>query len=194
MPRIARNKPKSPQREKTPEQSRLQVWSRTERSQSTGDFKIEAIDIVREYGSRNETADKLSPFNSAEGYLKRECYFLIKKFMTDNSASIKKLSCYSSRTAKQPSYTDNQFYWGLLAIDPAYAAIKERNLILYSRQLLYAHRHNVSSEFLVGFIYQSGSPRSLRVKLDQRKREEEFELVQSRERSANRFGKVWMGG
>lgn len=145
------------------------------------EFIDKVEEIVEEYNIRKKEKSAECPFVSAEGYLKRECYILITNSNTRwHNDFIKKLSVYTNRERRQPSYEENRYYWGLLAIDPSHDMIGHNDLQIYSRQMLYAQRHGVPPEHLVGFLYQSGNQKSIQGKVQDNKREEEFDLVRNR--------------
>ncbi len=142
-----------------------------------------AADVLAEHKALSDTdaPPPPSPFEAPEGYLKRACFQVIQEFRKANAHhAIKKLANYAGRDRRQLTYTDNPFYWGLLAIDPAFSAIEEGSLSLYAKQLLHAANHKVPPEHLVGFIYQSGSQSALKRKVRIGEREEEFLRIRKR--------------
>jgi hypothetical protein len=163
----------------TPAEARLGVRNGTLPSGAT-DFRDDAGEICLECHRIRDAGRSISPFLSAEGYFKRECYLLIRSSLRRDSKAIKTLSKYDWRYPPQPLYTDNPFYWGLLAIDPDHQFVTQRDLNFLSQQLLHAHRHNVPVEYLVGFIYQCGSQSALRSKVRHNLREEDFDMVRNR--------------
>ena len=140
------------------------------------------VDLIRDEHYRLSTGPKgLSPYSSAEGYLKTECYLLLLKYQTRwGHELIKRLTYFGIRDPRQPLYESNPFYWGLLAIDPDFRELKAKDLSLLSKQLLHARRHRIAPQHLIGFLYQCGSQAALRQKVAANLREEAFEDVSRR--------------
>jgi hypothetical protein len=148
-------------------------------------FSEKATEILVECKSRREAKAPKSVFESGTSYLKTECYILIKNYMHwEKRQPIKELSRYDNRDNRQPTYEQNSFYWGLLAIDPIFSQIPEKHVHAYAQQLLYAHLHQVPPEHLVGFLHQSGSPSRLNDKILRGFREDQFLKVRNRTRSS----------
>lgn len=135
---------------------------------SNGRLSLKAADFVRsgtaillESAQLASSAERLPPFKSAGGYFRREAYALIREHL-NSLQTIKQLARYDMREKRQPTIENNVFYWGLLAVDPAHCAVKQADLSLTAMQMLYAHRHGVPPEHLIGFIYQCGSQSHIR--------------------------------
>ena len=141
----------------------------------------EAADRIQAEFVRRKGANGLRPFESANGYFKRAAYALIRRTIAQpgGAGTIKNAIRRFSRLPNSPSYRQNPFYWGLLAIDPYLDTIKQRQyLSLYAQQLLYAHRNAVGPEYLIGFLYQTASQRNLPARLAA-KRPDESLLLES---------------
>lgn len=140
-------------------------------------FRPLARAILESYESRANAGKRGDrPFDSAEGTLKRECYALIRRYRHKHQHEfLKRVSAYDNRRYDQPEYKENPFYWGLLAIDREVKSIGQGNLSEYAGQFLFADKHGVPPEYLIGFIYQSGG-REMRIKIRTDSRDHEFEL------------------
>lgn len=72
-----------------------------------------------------------------------------------------------SRAIRKP-YKGNEFHWVLLGLRSAFSIETDISIELspvavsrFAAQLNYARRHRVPSQYLIGFIYQSGSTESI---------------------------------
>lgn len=135
-----------------------------------------AGDAIQEGYRQRKKLPRLPPFDGKWGFLKREAYRLIRRQITEPGGhrTIKSIVRRWKREPREPSYDDNPFYWGLLAIDPAQDILDQRDLTRFAHQLMYAHRHDVPAHFLVGFLYQSGSTAEVSRKLAEGQREPWF--------------------
>ena len=55
-----------------------------------------------------------------------------------------------------PLYEENPFHWGLLALFGKSKLLTRDERRLFAAEMLYAHRHDVPPEYLLGFVYQVG--------------------------------------
>ena len=141
-------------------------------------FEMAADNIQIEF-KRRRGQKGLRPFENANGYLKRAAYALIRRTIAERggAATIKSAVRRVTRLPDSPTYTENPFYWGLLAIDPHLDAIRKRQyLSLYAQQLLYANRNAVGPEHLIGFLYQTASQRDLSARLESRRPDDSLVL------------------
>ena len=118
--------------------------------------------LAVEVGKRNVGLQKRPPFDTARGYLKREVYRYICERL-DQKAGVSLQWCIEEaregRLPRRPSFRDNPFHWALLGLqNRPELNLKKGEISRFGRQLLYARRHKVPAHFLVGFIYQTGSP------------------------------------
>lgn len=125
----------------------------------------------------------LSPQESANGTLKREAYRVICHYIDKGRAQffehvIRRDGRSLSSVVK---LADNPFHYGLKAMFIDDSVITPPDRSLFANQMLYAYRHRVPPEHLVGFIYQSGSSAALRRKLKEGAIEPGFEAVYRRE-------------
>lgn len=72
------------------------------------------------------------------------------------------------RLPRTPSFEANHFHWVFSALSAAKDWEIDRNKVFrFGRQLLYAERHHVPVEFLIGFLHQTGSPNHIEAKVKQ---------------------------
>lgn len=161
-------------------EARVRVQVSGKRTFDTQAFIDRANEILAEYVRLNELTDYLSPFASASGFFKRESYFLILRYKTQGRYKIlQRLSRYDARELRHPEYRENPFFWGLFAIDPSLSTIGRKNHRFLSEQLLYADRHGIGPEHLIGFLYQSGSERLLRERVRLNLNDDEFHMARN---------------
>ena len=126
----------------------------------------------------------LPPYSRESGYLRRAAYAFTR--FVEDEGGLRALSKFVEAqnlgwTSKRgPTVDENPFHWILAAVfpdnmlkkvkgDEAPMFPQERNHM--ARQLLYAERHNVPTEYLIGFLYQSGKPSEIARKLREDLRE-----------------------
>lgn len=138
----------------------------------------DAAEFIRDGYSKRRPLKGLRPFDSANGYLRREAYALIRetKSKRGGANTIRSLVQRLSTTPETPEYTENPFYWGLLAIDPHRDFLSPQDLSRFAKQLLYADRNGVPPNYLIGFLYQTGGPRDLSHKLGSKVRDDSLAL------------------
>ena len=103
----------------------------------------------------NSDASK-NPYSRPIGEFKRKAYHLIREVLANGPNMIISIHRDLDIIHDGPSITANPFYWGLLAMDEDHEKFTKHQLGLFSRQMLYANRHDVPPCLLVGFLYQSG--------------------------------------
>ena len=69
------------------------------------------------------------------------------------------------RLPRKPSFALNSFHWVItaLAADGKWN-INRQKVFRFGRHLLYAKQHRVPEEFLIGFLYQAGTPSAVEKK------------------------------
>lgn len=128
-------------------------------------FRILSRRILDGYQRRirmRENRRTLPPWDTPSGYLQRETYRLVR-LLDDHglSSAITQTVALNGRVPRSPTYEDNKFHWGLLAIEGARNFLTPQQRRLYAGQMLYAARHGVPEVHLIGFIYQLGSEVSI---------------------------------
>lgn len=113
------------------------------------------------------------PFDNAEGFLKREAYLFLRTTIGTKSGdkAIRSIVRRFVGEPKAPTYRENPYYWGLLAIDSGYDKLGPHRISRYAMQLLYAANNYVPAMYLVGFLYQSRGSTSLAAKLGSKHRD-----------------------
>lgn len=112
------------------------------------------------------------PYSLANSRLKRAVYGMVRKHIASDKMDLLKRVATSDQGELHPSQEnqENPFYWGLFllcGLDGLTKSSRSR----FAQELLYAHRHDVPKEHLIGFIYQIGSSKGLGKKLQDGKME-----------------------
>lgn len=109
----------------------------------------------------------LSPYDNRSGTIRRYIYRLVRSYRRSRQLNIIKKVVHSlhNEPLKVP-FNANPFYWAL------YAAKQDDDIDLtdqevsrYATQMVYADKHRVEPEFLIGFVYQQGNHADLAQKL-----------------------------
>ena len=126
----------------------------------------------------------VAPWDTAENFLKREAYLLISNFLETEGGrnAIKKIIKGEKKIPRAPLFSDNPFYWGLLAIDPQQDVYNKAKISLYAPLLKYAYDHGVSPANLIGFLFQVGRPADVRRKFNAKQCEVDFKRVREQSR------------
>jgi hypothetical protein len=105
---------------------------------------------------------KRTPYDERNSYLKREVYRFVCGYLDAGTEHALRHVLEGEREDFPTSTTfrENPFHWAFFALrDPsAPDAIEKFEVSRFGRQLLYARRHRIPPELLVGFIHQSGGP------------------------------------
>lgn len=115
-----------------------------------------------------EAAATTPPFDKPWSHLKREIY----RYVLDCIATGKTygLELGIDRTRKRelprkPSFNENPFHWALLGMQGEIEDLRDPDVSRFGRQMLYASIHKVPPRLLVGFLHQTGNPKSIGDKL-----------------------------
>jgi hypothetical protein len=120
-----------------------------------------------EHESRKESGFDVDPYSHADSYLKRAVYAFVRGILDQRKEGFLEDAILEERFPYRPkvSFRENPFHWAFFGLrkperdKEEHADLITRNEVMrYGRQLVYAHRHNVPTNLLVGFIYQSGGP------------------------------------
>lgn len=123
--------------------------------------------------SHGAGAHGITPYDKPNGYLKRAVYQLVRDCIDNGAVELLQRFAEDTEYPLRPSphNQNNPFYWGIMAVCMDDNRISRNNRSKFANELLYAHKHNVPSNLLVGFIYQIGTSEGLRARLLNRKME-----------------------
>ncbi len=100
---------------------------------------------------------KLSPVESATGYIKRAVYDLVGKWTGPHSTLQDMLVAAGHRPARASALEGNPYHWVLLAIRRCGYEVVHTEMRRIANELEYANRHAVPVELVVGFLLQTGA-------------------------------------
>lgn len=127
-----------------------------------GDWEDLESDLRRDLPASRNPTGKLAPFERPEAVLKRYVYRFVREHLeAGDGAKLEYLLGYlrsAEQRAHRIAFETNPFHWALSAIPIELSELKRPALTKVGRQLLYAHRHDVDPDLLIGFLYQSGDP------------------------------------
>lgn len=130
--------------------------------------------------SRNST-EKLAPFERPEAILKRYVYHFVRKHLAQGNGKKLEHLLWYFRTGEQRAhrirFEDNPFHWALAAIPTELSELSRPALTKIGRQLLYADRHDIEPDLLIGFILQTGNPDAISKKADDTDKRENWYLA-----------------
>lgn len=109
------------------------------------------------------------PYDKPNGYLKREVYRLVRRCIAGGALeTLKRIVAHDDSSSRPSAHNQvDPFYWGFMMVCGMDDRIRRQDRWKFANELLYAHRHDVPPELLVGFIYQIGSSDGLREKIRQ---------------------------
>lgn len=132
--------------------------------------------ITNAVDARGAAGGRRSPQESATGLLKRKAYELVLHYISlGDVRTFERAVRAEGRQLPAKPIGDNPFHFGLLALFPDTQDFSRQDRHLFGVQMLYACRHNVPPQLLVGFIYQCGSQAEIRRKADRHTIEPGFE-------------------
>lgn len=108
-----------------------------------------------------------SPFDSRSGRLRRFIYNLVLELKAEKKLSVIRSIVYSlDYEPTKVNFSKNPFYWALYAAKgDGEVEITEKEMSRFATQMIYAERHNVPPELLIGFVYQQGNDQALAEKV-----------------------------
>lgn len=123
--------------------------------------------LIDEWEDRIAQKGTLSPYESANGFIKRESYRIITHYIMAGRASFFESVIRRDGRAltSRVKLRDNPFHFGLLAMFVDDEVISRQDRSVFATQMLYAFHHGVPPTFLIGFIYQAGSKDEIKRKL-----------------------------
>lgn len=109
-------------------------------------------------GNGKAKVDTRQPDDTAQNFFRRGAYLLIRSYLTTGREAViqKLVTDCGNQSPRRPTFQDNPFHWGLLAMYSDRSRLSKERRRLYAHQMLYAHRHDVPEHFLIGFIHQLG--------------------------------------
>lgn len=109
----------------------------------------------------------LSPYDNRSGTIRRYMYRLVRGYrISSNLGIIQKVVRSLQNEPLQVPFKDNPFYWALYAAKhDGEIDLTDKEVSRYAAQMMYADRHRVDPDYLVGFVYQQGSHADLAQKL-----------------------------
>lgn len=127
-------------------------------------FKDEVLSNIRASANSVRGA-KIAPFHRTDSILKRMVYrFVIKYRHTNSYKHIEKAISddRDSGRALRISFEENPFHWILFGLKDHVSIlgkfeITKTDITRFSAQLLYADRHKICEDLLIGFLLQSGT-------------------------------------
>lgn len=160
--RVSKKRPKSRARVDKPAATRRDPVKRPPDPRMEGDWDNFEGELGRVLLKCRYSEVKLVPYDQPEATLKRHVYkFAREQLASGNDKKLAYLLWYKragEQRAHRISFQENPFHWVLSAIHPQISELDRPSLSKIGRQLLYAHRHDIDPDLLVGFLYQSGSP------------------------------------
>lgn len=123
-----------------------------------------SINTQPEQAVRDEPAP---PYDTPNGYLKREVYRLVRRCIAKQAVDLLRELVQKDDSPPRPTAYNEQdpFYWGFMFVCGMDKRVSRQARWRFANELLYAHKHNVPPELLVGFIYQIGKSDGLRERL-----------------------------
>lgn len=139
------------------------------------EFEEAADQIIMDYASASRAKGQ-SHYERPLGTFKRESYKLLRRVIAEQGQHkvIKNVVRSWGVEPARLDYAENRYHFGLLAIDPQSDVLDRKRLSLWSRQMTYADLHGVPDRYLLGFLWQSGSPSQISRKLKEGYREPWF--------------------
>ena len=102
----------------------------------------------------------LPPYEQEDNYWKREIYRFVCQHLDQEAGKYLDLVLQEGEVPpKGPRFKDNPFHLAIYATKDQLAAKDQRwKVSRYGKQLVYARRHRVPAELLIGFLHQTGTP------------------------------------
>tara|TARA_R110002049_G_scaffold205431_2_gene376008 strand:- start:150 stop:686 length:537 start_codon:yes stop_codon:yes gene_type:complete len=142
--------------------------------------KAEAYRLEKEKAikAKKRPPKSLPPFDKADSFFKREAYALLREYSdSEGRAIIKSVVRIYADEPRYPSYTENRFYWGLVAIDSGEGILSKQKLSKIAKQLLYADHNGIAPQLLIGFLYQIGGSDHIHKQLSKNYRDPSLNLA-----------------
>lgn len=131
-------------------------------------YLAKATAIYNEWERRREDHTVSPPYATANGYLKRSVYELVQtlRLSSGGFGRLERLVRNERNVdPRVPDVLDNPFFWGFLLVFADDECVGRSERSKFAAELLYAHKHGVPAELLIGFIYQVGGYSRIQKKL-----------------------------
>lgn len=129
-----------------------------------------ATGIYNEWDRRRRGKASFAPYDTAHSYLKRAVYDFVQDpdLSKNQYLGLKRLVVRERNdVSRAPAIEENPFFWGFLLVFADDESLARSDRSKFAAELLYAYKHDVPAELLVGFIYQVGGYARIRQKLKQ---------------------------
>lgn len=133
---------------------------------------------------RLQAGEKLAPYDSPDGVLKRGAYGFVRSKLKagqgrllddvlDNvrtaalgkrRKSAKKAEPAKQIRIRQKAFSENPFHYALRELPSKIKQFRGDDLNRYGRQMLYAYRHEIEPDLLIGFLAQTGTMKEVAAK------------------------------
>ncbi len=130
---------------------------RDERLKERWDQRVDPV--IAEW--RKRPTKGVSPYDQKENYLRREIYRIICNLRSRAEGKAILGAAVLGHCGKEPTrltVSQNPFFWGLKAL-AARIGLKPDRISRLSKEMLYAWRHDIEPDLLIGFILQTGAAR-----------------------------------
>lgn len=102
------------------------------------------------------------PYSVSENVLKREVYRVTRRYMKEKKGHIiENIAINENVAPKHIKFRDNPFYWVLILMNVLNWQKDRGQISKISRTLLYADKHNIDPDLVVGFLHQCGTPTAI---------------------------------
>lgn len=146
-----------------------------------GDWDNLDTRLRRDLHTSRNSAEKLDPLDRPEAILKRYVYHFVRKHLAKGNGKKLEHLLWYFRTGEQRAhrirFEDNPFHWALAAIPTELSELSRPALTKIGRQLLYADRHDIEPDLLIGFILQTGDPDAISKKAKYPDKREDWYLA-----------------
>lgn len=146
-----------------------------------GDWDALDTKLRRDLLTSRNSIEKLAPFERPDAILKRYVYQFVREHLAQGNGKKLEYLLWYFRTGEQRThrirFEDNPFHWALAAIPTELSELSRPALTKIGRQLLYADRHDIEPDLLIGFILQTGNPDAISKKADDTDKRENWYLA-----------------
>lgn len=128
-----------------------------------------------------------APFDTADGFLKRQAYGLFYATFAEKKSAemIKRIVNKYACSPESPTFGENRYHWALIAMFTIDGVIEEKEenpdqkkkskitaakkkIWRWAKEMEYARRNHVKARDLIGFLYQSGCSKNISTLLERK--------------------------